>query len=139
MWGNLEPRGLGVLGGGVQGSPTRLIFIFCLFAWVGAVLWSCFLTSPARRVGEVRKCLAERLGRHPPRPAAVAAVMRGAQWPYGRAGERAGTVRLVYARCEAFEPEASKRRRTRCRISRTPSGSGSPRSNLMRKSPGKLC
>ena len=55
VWGNLEPRGLGVLGGGVQGSPTVLILIFVL-AWVGGVLWSwSFLTSAARRVGEVRK------------------------------------------------------------------------------------
>jgi len=36
-----------VLGGGVQGSPTFLILILVFaFAWVGAVLWSCFLTSP---------------------------------------------------------------------------------------------
>ena len=36
MWGNLEPRGLGVLGGGVQGSPTLLILIWSLFlpGWV---------------------------------------------------------------------------------------------------------
>ena len=85
--GNLEPRGLGVLGGGVQGSPTVLILILVLlFAWVGAVLWSCFLTSAARRVGEVRKCSAERAGRQPARPAAVAAVSGAAHFPYGWPG-----------------------------------------------------
>jgi len=33
--GNLEPRGLGVLGGGVQGSPTVLILILILFCLGG--------------------------------------------------------------------------------------------------------
>jgi len=75
-----------------------LVFDFDFdFAWVGAVLCSCFLTSAPGCGGEVRKCLAERLGRHPPRPAAVAAVwltptgparVRG---PLG--GPRAGHVR----------------------------------------------
>ena len=75
-----------------------LVLDLC-FAWVGAVLWSCFLTSPARRVGEVRKRLAERLGRHPARPAAVAAVTRGAQGPCGQAGECVRVVRAVCGVC----------------------------------------
>ena len=75
MWGNLEPRGLGVLGGGVQGSPTILfLFLFpFVFAW-RAPSCELLLTSAPGCGGEVRKRSAERVGRHPPRPAAVAAV-----------------------------------------------------------------
>jgi len=52
---------------------TFVLFDISVFAWVGAVLWSwSFLTSRARRVCEEAE--AERSGRHPPRPAAVAAV-----------------------------------------------------------------
>ena len=50
---------------------------------------------PRQDIGEVRKWLAERVGRRPPRPAAVAAVMRGAQGPYGQAG----SVRGLCGRC----------------------------------------
>jgi hypothetical protein len=57
-----------------------LILVFG-FAWPGAVLWSCFLTSAPGCGGEVRKRLAERVGRHPVRPAAQAAVSDAAQWP----------------------------------------------------------
>ena len=78
---------------------TFSLILSLFFAWVGAVLWSCFLTLAARRVGEVRKRSAERVGRHPPRPAAVAAVMRGAQGPYGQAGECARVVRSVCGVC----------------------------------------
>ena len=78
MWGNLEPRGLGVLGGGVQGSPTFLILILVLFfAWVGAVLWSCFLTSAPGCGGEVRKWLAEQVRTAPGQASG------GSRWMFG--------------------------------------------------------
>ena len=75
MWGNIEPRGrLGLPGAG-SGFPHGLdLDLYFDLAWVGAVLCSCFLTSAPGCGGEVRKCLAERVGRHPARPAAVAAV-----------------------------------------------------------------
>ena len=58
-----------------RGLTLTLVFDFDFdFAWVGAVLWSCFLTSAPGCGGEVRKRSAERVGRHPARPAAVAAV-----------------------------------------------------------------
>ena len=62
-----------------------------------ATLWSCFLTS-APGCG-VRKRSAERLGRHPARPEAVAAVMRGAQGPCGQAGECEGCTGGVRGLC----------------------------------------
>src|SRR5450755_1439008 len=79
-----------------------LILIF-VSAWVGAVLWSCFLTSAPGCGGEVRKRSAERLGRHPARPAAVAAVFVPRTVPARMGGPLRGRcVPFVYPGVRVF-------------------------------------
>ena len=45
VWGNIEPRGLGVLGGGVQGSPTVLTLILVLLLLLPGWVPSCVAAS----------------------------------------------------------------------------------------------
>jgi len=91
--GNREPRGrLGCPGRG-SGFPRDLDLVFDLLVLPGWVLFcgaGVFLTSAARSGGEVRKTEAERAGRHPARPAAVAAVMWGHTGPAGAHGPLGG-------------------------------------------------
>ena len=98
-----ELLNLGAEGGGVR-VPPRLTLTFDLdFSLPGWMLFcgaGVFLTSATRSGGEVRKTEAERLERHPARPAAVAAGVRGHTGP-ARAGGWVGGW-SVCGRCEVF-------------------------------------
>ena len=94
------PRGRRGRGSGFPTVLTLTLFlIFVLPGWMLFCRAGVFLTSAARSGGEVRKTEAERLERHPARPAAVAAGLRGRTGPARvcgpLGGPRAGRVRPV--------------------------------------------